>query len=440
MPTDFSKKLVFASLLLWLAIAAVLVYGDRVQTSVEYFSLEGKSISPYTEQMTFEFNRSVEREEIEKAFSITPEAEMELSWVGKKMVVSFKEPLLEGQEYSVQLANYENSFTTREKEIFYVDASTENRQILSYQLASAEAKSITPEDLYVTDYQITADGNTIVFFGTPKDKVEEEDDYSLFPNLYSIDLQTEELTVLMTDDENSLNMMFKLSPDGKVILLNRLNLAEDGAPEGTELLISEGGGKFKPFWRQPLYGDTIDFTADSQFIVAHDWNRFKILPVKKDAYPEQDLGAYADVLGFTDSGNRLLFLKWKDDNLFALTNELVVFDENGGKDIFLEDFGVINDVEMSRDGNLSVLIMEEINSSNMGIYLFDANTNQVTALLSDNFLYETSLDLALDEEWLSYESHLDALDEGNGELWIMNILTGEKLQLTTSGRLPKWRP
>lgn len=443
MPTDFSKKLGFASLLLWLAIASVLIYGDRVQTSVEYFSLEDKSISPYAEQMTFEFNRSVDKDEMEKTFSITPETELELSWVGKKMVASFKAPLVEGQEYTVQLGDYENTFTTREKELFYIDSAGENRQILSYQLTSTEVEAITPEDLLVTNYQITADGNTIVFFGTPKEKVEEGDDYSLFPNLYSISLETSIVTQLSPDEENSLNMYFKLSPDGKTILLNRLNLAEDGAPEGTELLISENGKKFKLFWEQGLTGltqDTIDFTSDSQFIVAHDWNRFKILPVKEDTYPEQDLGNYAEILGFTDSRNRLLFLKWKDDNLFAPSNELVVFDENGGKEIILEDLGVIGEVEMSKDGNRLVLILEEVNSPNTGIYLYETETEQLKRLDENNLLFEANLDLSLDEEWLSFESQLDITDEGGGEVWVMNMLTGEELMLTRDGRLPTWRP
>lgn len=440
MPTDFSKKLAFASLLLWLTIAAVLIYGDRVQTSVEVFSLENKEVSAYTQQMSFEFNRSVDRNEIEKTFSITPELELELSWVGKKIVVSFKEPLLERQEYTVVLADYSGTFTTREKELFYIDSSSD--KIVSYKPTTTETQALTPEDLVVTDFQITADGNTLVFFATPRENFEKESS-SVFPNLYSLDLDTSELDMLSLNETQALNIYFKVSPDGKTILLNRLKLEEDGAPAGAELLVSEKGKSFKLFWKQGLTGiteDALDFTADSQFIVVHDWNRFKILPIKENAYTEQDLGSHAKILGFTDSRNRLLFLNWKDNNPFALSNELVAFDENGGKEVLLQDLGVIHEVEMSKDGQRLVLSLEEINNTDSGVYLYEVETKTLKRLDTNNLFFETNLDLSLDEQWLSFESQLDVSEKDGSEIWVMNISTGERLMLTHEGRLPKWRP
>lgn len=433
----------FTSTLLWLAISAVLVYGDRVKTTVEFFSLEEKNVSSYTKQMTFEFNRSVQKEEMEETFSMEPKVKTELSWVGKKMVVTFEEPLLQGQNYFVHLGDFSGSFRTREKEIFYVDGSTDKRQIFSYLLSEGTTEALTPEDLYVTDYQFTQNGDTIVFFATPKEKVTQGGDYSLFPNLYSMDLDSGECDLLLAGEEDALNMMFKLSPDGETILVNQLYLNEDGAPDGAELLISEQGGRFKPFWKQELtglYQGALYFTSDSQFVVVHDWNRFKLIPVKEGSFAEQDLGTYTDLLGFTDAGNRLLFLNWKDSNPYALTNEVVVFDENGGQEIVLSDLGVLQDLEMSQDGKRSVFTMESLDGSKFGIYKWEEDTRQLNTLFEKGLLLETNLDLALDEEWLAFETHLDVSENGNGEVWILNVQTGESNLITAAGRLPKWRP
>ncbi len=443
MLTDFSKKLAFVSGLLWLAILAVLFYGDRVQTSVEFFSLEDQTVSSYTERMIFEFNRSVDTVEMEKTFFIDPAVDLELSWVGKKMVASFKEPLKEETSYTVRLGDYSAHFSTREKQLFYIDSSGENRQIWSYALTSASSEAMTPVDLLVVDYQITADGNTVVFFATPKNQITTEEDYSVFPNLYTLDLESLELRQLTEEVEDALNMYFKVSPDGQTILLNRLNLGEDGAPEGTELLVSERGKKFTSFWKQDLSGVTheaIDFTADSRFIVAQDWNRFKIFPIEEGAYAEQDLGAYAKLLGFSSSRNRLLFLKWKEENSFALSNELIVFDANGGKEVLLQDLGVITDVEITEDAALVLITLEEIKNSDSGIYLYQAESQNLKRLDENNLFFELNLDLSLDEEWLAFERQLDLSNEGGGEIWIMNIDTGEELRLTVDGRSPQWRP
>jgi Tol biopolymer transport system component len=446
---------IWIAIILFTLIGLMIMSGDSVVPQVKEFNLNGEQVSVLEGQMIFEFNREMNKASVEKNINISPSLSFQVSWVGKKLYLTLEEPLVYGTDYMLSLTGEDESakemeifkanFSTRSKELFMIDTSSETRQIMSYNPETEEQKMITPKNLYVTAYDFAHEQNSIVFFA-----VEEQDlnsgadpaqNTSLFPELYSLDLFTKEIQQL-TNDPNFLNFDFFIAPDGKTLALNRVELEEkSGPPIGfVKMWIGELESNFQkslePFWYNDLKAEKIQFTGDSSWILGINNEGYILLPTTQTGGSPIFLGSFFDSFGFSNDGSKLLFTRWKDDNIFATTNELVLMYIDGSTEVLLENLGELASPVFDADSNEIYFTFTAVGGFESSLAKFSIETEEFTILDEAQGDRRFHLGVTADEKYIAYEKTLFSSATSFLEL---KDLVSDEIVYSVSARAPKWR-
>ncbi|MCY7381087.1 MAG: hypothetical protein LH628_00555 [Microcoleus sp. CAN_BIN18] len=340
-------------LVLSVLMGLLLLSGDRTAPKVREFTWENKQIGATDIGFILTFFRPMNHATVEENLKLEPPLPGKFSWAGRRMAYTLKDPAPYGVTYTLKLAGatdkyfgennqdkgtpmqpFSSSFRTRDRAFAYigVQGETESRLML-VNLSSSESKpiSLTPKDLVVTDFKPYPQGDRILFSATDRSIARTRGtlNQELFTVTTGINPQSpgEEpgrtqpagtITKLL-DSKDYQNLKFDLSPDGKIIVIQRVNRRKPA--DFSPWILEE---KMAPRPLENQQGGDFMIRADSKSMVMSQKQGLAIVPLTPEADPVEFLPKYEQVLGIARDNSAAAYVKYNADftrSLFILDNQ-----------------------------------------------------------------------------------------------------------------------
>ncbi len=267
--------------LLGLVIAAMLLLGAQALPRVRDFSWQAKPVSAADVAFMMTFTQPMDTQSVEQNLQIEPALAGKFSWAGRRMAYTLAVPAPYGESYKVTLPTakaltgqdgfepFNGEFKTRDRIFAYIGAAGEEQgRLILFNLTRKEKTLLTPEGQIVMDFQSYPARDRILFSAV---SAEEQATGQALSQIYSVSTGLTEATAaprwqlwkrtepaaagaiqLILDNQDYQNLKFDLSPDGEVIVVQRVNQANpaDFGPwvlmngEPPRQLETEPGGDF----------------------------------------------------------------------------------------------------------------------------------------------------------------------------------------------------
>ena len=273
-----------------LLVAAILLVflGDHAIARVAEFSWQERTVGADNAAFVMVFNRPMKPRSVEANLTITPRLPGRVSWAGRRMAYTLDVPIPYGETFEVKLPKardrfsqdpadtqfeaFTGTFHSRDRAMAYIGTQGDEagRLVLINFSQGGTPLLLTPPDLTVLDFEPYPLGDRLLFSAVKKTVAQAD---TLTPVLYTVttglrpnppdDWQgnqrnqltsTSEAAVLtrLLDSDVYQNLAFDLSPDGQVVVVQRVNkadaqefglwiLREGDSPERLE---TEVGGEF----------------------------------------------------------------------------------------------------------------------------------------------------------------------------------------------------
>ena len=344
-------------LVLSLLIGLLLWQGDAVAPRVRDFSWQDKQVGAEDTSFTLTFSRPMDIKSVEANLQIDPPLPGKVAWAGRRMVYTLLAPAPYGTSYQVQLQQARDSFTeseankrliqpfkgqfrTRDRAFVYLGVEGEQGRLVLYNLTQQQKTLLTPKDLVVVDFKPYPYGEKILFSATERtsngqgllssqlytvttgiqdgNKAAESSDRFLHPRSEETHDQAGRIDLLL-DNKDYQNLKFDLSPDGKTIVVQRVNQRN---PAELGLWLVRPDAKPEPMKTEP--GGDFMITPDSHAVAVAQGQGVAILPLQVEAKKPLDfLPQFGIVLDFTRDGSEAAMVKFNTDytrSLFLVTN------------------------------------------------------------------------------------------------------------------------
>lgn len=324
---------------------------------VANFSWQNKQIGVEDKAFILTFTRAMNHESVQKNIRIEPPLNGKFSWTGKRMAYTLEFPAPYGTTYSLQLQDgteqfygqkadkigrlmepFTGYFRTRDRAFSYIGLGGEtDGRLMIVNLTSEEPKpmAITPKELIVTDYKSYPKGDKILFSAVPRNQQASFLDQELYTVTTGLNSQA------VSEDNNQhqsagniekildaktyQNLKFDLSPDGKIIVIQRSNRQQPAA-DTVFWMIKENS---PPERLQNAKGENI---RGGNFLIAPDSNSLAILqgegsaiiPLQNEAEALGFLPKFGNILSFAPDGSAAAMVKYNPDgtrSLFIVNNQ-----------------------------------------------------------------------------------------------------------------------
>ena len=446
-------------------IGIVLLTGDRTTPQVKEFSWQNKQIGAEDMGLLLTFNRPMNRESVEKNFQIDPPLPGKISWAGRRMAYTLSEPVPYGTPFSVQLKGardhlygdklgtliqpFNGFFRSRDRAFAYIGVQ-ENQEgkLVLVNLSEKEPKPIilTPEDLVVLDFKIYPKGDKILFSAINKS---EQKQGSISPELYTVatginpqspgedpePAQPVGKIEKILDAKYYRNLKFDLSPDGKIIVVQRVSQTN---PNDASPWFIESGKSPKPL---NIQGGDFLIAPDSQsLVIAQGPDLTTILPLKPDAKPLEFLPKFGRVLGFANDGSAAAMLKFNPDGTRSL---FIVNNQGQEQELYrTPPFGNIVSAEFDPSNSLlyslitEVLDNPEVYKEQPYIVAIDIKTKQVVPFVILPNQQEINISLSPDGLALLFDQTVIGIGESNDSSQATKTQAGDTIKTSRIWILP----
>ncbi len=339
------------------AIALVLSQGDRILPQVRDFSWSAKTIGVEDSAFILTFNRPMERQSVEKNLVINPYLPGKISWAGRRMAYTLLQAVPYGNTYAVKLEGarekfyggeegklikpFQSFFNSRDRALVYIGLEGEEKgRLMLVNFEGIEPKPIplTSSNLAVMDFQFYPQGERILFSAierkTSLPNLTEQQLFTVTTGLNPVGPgeqpkppQEAGKVELILDNQEYQNLKFDLSPDGKIIVVQRVN-RQDTAD--AKIWIIEEGKKARYLTDKEgkvQQGGDFLIAPDSNSIVLLQGQGISILPLHPETDFSEDLmflPKFGRVLSFARDGSRVTMVKYNTDgtrSLYLVTNQ-----------------------------------------------------------------------------------------------------------------------
>jgi len=476
-----------------LLICLLFLVGGNTAPKVRDFSWQNRKIGAEDTAFILDFNRPMNHASVEKNLQIEPPLPGKVSWAGRRMAYTVLEPAPYGNQYTVKLSGakerfygldrgeviepFESSFESRDRAFVYIgfEGQEKGRLVLINLTKQEEPTFLTPKNLEVLDFKFFPLGKKILFSAVEKlnevPSLLEQKIYTVTTgiNYQSSTEKSESLEVVgkiekILDNSEYQNLKFDLSPDGEIIVIQRINRKDvlDAGPWILEL------GKEA---RALTNKDGI-IQKGGDFLITPDSNNLAILQGKGTSIvpinPETDSGdliflpKFGRVLSFTPDGSIATMVKYNQDGSRSL---YIVTNQGEEKELLqTRPYGNIINAEFDPTKTILYCLLTQVVENGEQyqeqpyIAAFDLKRNYLRPLVILPNQREVNLDLSPDGLALLFDqivtvSNKKEEQENNkkiSRLWILPLdsempendspwqLQPEKLPLT--GLNPKWAP
>lgn len=316
-------------------IGLLLLQGGHTSPRVRDFSWQGADVGGADTAFMLTFSRPMNLQSVEENLRIVPPLPGQISWAGRRMAYTLDYPAPYGTAYAIELRDaydyfsqpednrpiqpFASQFRTRDRAFVYlgVKGQEEGRLVLE-NLTRREHKILTPADLVVMDFEPYPDGDRILFSASTRTAVDQS---LLDQQLYTVTTginpqpptsilktgdrsrststpQPAGVVTLVLDDKTYQNLKFDLSPDGKKIVVARVNRQKPDTDYGLWLIQPDAPPQ------------SLSFGAGGDFLIAPDNNSIalsqgqglSILPLESSAEPLDFLAKFGVILSFSNDG------------------------------------------------------------------------------------------------------------------------------------------
>ena len=256
-PLDKAASVAIA--ILSVAIVFMLLLGSQALPQVRTFSWQDKAVNAEDIAFLMEFTQPVDPQSVEQNLAIEPALPGKFSWAGRKMAYTLEVPAPYGERYEVSLEEatalngqkgfetFNSTFETRDRVFAYIGVEAEERgRLVLYNMTSKKKTLLTDADQRVMDFKPYPERDRILYSAT---KASEET--APLPELYTVSTGLGVVTEFprwqfwrasepipqgtiqkILGSETYQNLKFDLSPDGKIIVVQRINRekASDAGP------------------------------------------------------------------------------------------------------------------------------------------------------------------------------------------------------------------
>ena len=271
-----------------MAAILLVVLGDHATARVQEFSWQERTVGADDGAFILTFNRPMDPTSVEANLQITPQVPGRVSWAGRRMAYTLDAPPPYGETFEVglsgaqdrfsvgdenaQFESFTGKFHSRDRAMAYIGTQEDEagRLVLVNFSQGEQSVLLTPADLKVLDFEPYPLGDCLLFSAVEANTPEFSNPS---PTLYTVAtgltpnppeaLQGDSDTVFMAPDKAGTltpilggdeyqNLAFDLSPNGRIIVVQRVNQTEpaDFGPwvlrddEEPQPLETEPGGEF----------------------------------------------------------------------------------------------------------------------------------------------------------------------------------------------------
>jgi len=408
------------SLILAIVIAILLWIGDRTAPQVREFSWQNQTIDAGDKAFLLTFSRPMNQTSVEQNLKIEPPLPGKTSWAGRRMAYTLLEPAVYGNRYVVSLENafdrftkevgekapiapFRSNFQTPMPRFVYVGATdAEKGRLVLYDVATKTHHLVTPPELNVLDFRIYPDRRKVLFSAITGD--ENRLNQKLYTINMGIDAQdqiTDNLSApqMILDSNDYQNFKFDLSPDGKIILVQRLSRSQAGR---YGLWIIRNNTPAQPLENPP--GGDFMITPDSASVAISQGEGVAILPLEKNAKPLDFLPRFGAVMDFSLSGSQAAMVKFSKD----YTRSLYLVNNQGVQKELIKTNGSILTVQFSPNETMLYALLTDLDTASFRekpyIAAIDLKTNNIKRLIELPGQRDINLAVSPDGKFLVFNS------------------------------------
>ena len=329
-----------------LLIGILLWGGDHSMPYVRDFNWQDKQVGAADTFFVLTFSRPMDHPSVEANLRIEPPLQGLVSWAGRRMVYTLTTPAHYEKTYKVELQKaqqitgvgkpgnlmkpFEGEFRTRDRAFVYIGVEGEEKgRLILYNLTHKQKTLLTPKDWVVTDFKPYPSGDRILFAASDWSNygpgLFEQQLYTVTTGISTLSANPPNSTPKagrierILDNLNYQNLKFDLSPNGQVIVAQRVNRHKIEDPR---LWILRPNAPWQLLLNQPE-GDFL-ITPDSATLATVQGEGVAIMPLTPQAKPLDFLPKFAKVLSFSKDGVQSAMLKLNSDStqsLFLVTNQ-----------------------------------------------------------------------------------------------------------------------
>lgn len=380
-------------LLLAVVIAAMLLLGTQALTKVRTFSWQGKAVTADDVAFLLTFSQPVNPKSVEESLKIEPVLPGKFSWAGRRMAYTLTVPAPYGENYTLTLpeANalsgqagfepFKADFHTRDRVFAYIGADGEEQgRLILFNLTRKEKTLLTPEGQSVLDFEAYPDRTRILYSAVAEDSRQRSTQPEP-PQIYSVSTgladgaiaprwqfwktaQTAEAgqVDLILDNKDYQNLKFDLSPNGEVIVVQRVNQANPADFGPWVLMNGEPARKLKT---EP--GGDFTIAPDSASILLQQGEGTAVIAIE----PELEVAESSELLDFlpdygltldiaSDGSAAALVNFNQDDPEKQFTQSLFWVSNSGKEKALLQTDGAILSAQFSDNNNVLYCLVSRL--------------------------------------------------------------------------------
>ncbi len=380
---------------------ALIILGDHATARVQAFSWQDRTVGANDSAFTLTFTRPMDPQSVAANLQITPYLPGKVSWAGRRMAYTLDVPIPYGETYSVKLSeardrfsndnrptqfeSFVGTFQSRDRALVYIGTKGDEAGRLVMVNFSQRGKPIllTPANLSVLDFEPYPLGDRLLFSAVKTTNTTSDNPN---PDLYTVatglapaapkdllaptDIAFEPAPVgtlvpILQSNEYQ-NLAFDLSPNGQIIVVQRIHQNEPGN-FGPWILIP--GQDPKPLNTEP--GGEFLIGPDSQSLLMLQGQGTAIIPLetppKGDRNPVGNitpldfLPEFGRVFDITKDGSAAAFVNFnQNDPEKRFTETLTVVTSDGETTELLNVTGSILDAQFDPTNRIIYILASEL--------------------------------------------------------------------------------
>lgn len=363
-----------------LFIVGLVITGGYTPPKVRSFTWDNQQIGAQDRAFIMTFSRPMDKESVQANLKIDPPLPGKVSWAGRRMAYTLEKPVAYGNRFELTLRNARDTLTpigerkrtlhpfisrfrSFDRIFAYIGVEgEENGRLVLYNLTQQEKQTLTPPELIVTDFKPYRNREQILFAASSR----------LQKDQAAIEQQIYRVTTGVTQDENSAasepgqldllidnqeyqNLKFDLTPDGKTIVVQRINRQN---PSDSGLWILKAGESLQRLESEAV-GDFV-MTPDSKAIAVTQGQGVALLPLSANQTQKPEpldfLPKFGRILSFAADGSAAALVKFNTN----YTRSLFVVTNTGTEKKLLDTSGSIYTCQFSADPNLLYCLLSEL--------------------------------------------------------------------------------
>jgi hypothetical protein len=282
---------------------------------VSNFSWQNRTISSLDRQFTIDFDRPVDRRQIESSLQIQPPLKGTVSWSGNKLFYTLTEIPLAETKFKIKLLgdktieSFNSNFKTRDRLFAYLGINEEESdKIVIYNYTRKRKEIITPKDLIVTEFRVIAGGAKIIFFAYDRSNIIDGlDRLQLYTVTTGIDDSRLGSIEKIADDIEYQNIDFDVANDGNTVVierLNRKNLRE------ASLWLAVAGELPRSLG---IIGDSFRLSPDGKKLAVAQNSGVNLIDLTTPQIKTEFFKNYPEIINFAPDSQRILLAKYNPD-------------------------------------------------------------------------------------------------------------------------------